>query len=227
MHLKLFRKNFGTRFKRHPRQGLDCSYPRRASSYPMKLKIPFILIYSRIVIAIVIGVIAFWNISNTPIWIVFLMSLGLLTDVFDGIIARKLNVSSEKLRIWDSNVDLFFWLTVLGSIFYLNPHFLSENFVWIFSVVALELLCYLVAYFKFKKTIATHSYLAKMWTLTLLVFLIDLTLHGSSRIPFVLCIGLGVVSRLEIIWIILKLNQWTTDVPSILNVSAINQKKSI
>jgi CDP-diacylglycerol--glycerol-3-phosphate 3-phosphatidyltransferase len=193
----------------------------------MMKKIPFLLIYSRILIGLLIGLIAIYKINNHAFWIVFLMSIGLITDIFDGIIARNLNVSSEKLRIWDSNVDQFFWLITIFSIFYLNIDFVIENSIWIGTIVLLEISCYLISYWKFKKTIATHSILAKFWTLTLLGFLIDLTLNGTSNIPFIICIFLGIISRVEIILIIKKLNNWTADVPSIFVVSKINQGISI
>jgi len=184
--------------------------------------IPFLLIYSRILIGIVIGLIAYYEVRHYAIVIVILMSLGLMTDIFDGIIARKLNVASERLRVWDSNVDLFFWLIVIGSIFYLNIEFVKNNIIWIGVIILLEFICYIFSYIKFKKTIATHSILAKVWALSLLVFLIDLTLSSSSEIPFIICIALGILSRLEIILIIIKLKEWTTDVPSVLAVSKIN-----
>lgn len=186
-------------------------------------KIPFLLIYSRILIAILIGVFAITKVDNYTYWIVILMSVGLLTDIFDGIIARKLGVSSRKLRIWDSNADQFFWLIVIGSIFYLNIDFVKENYIWIGLIALLELLCYLISYIKFKKPIATHSILAKMWTISLLVFLIDLCLNNTSHVAIIICIVLGILSRIEIILIILKLNKWTTDVPSILVVSKMNK----
>ncbi len=185
--------------------------------------IPFLLIYSRLAIGLVISLFALFRPSYYEITIVFLMILGLLTDVFDGIIARKLNVSSEKLRVWDSNVDLIFWLCVIGSIFYLNAAFVLKNAIWLGSVIFLELLCYLFSFLKFKKSIATHSILAKIWTLTLLIFLIDLTLNSTSQIPFIVCIVVGIISRLEIFFIIYKLHRWTTDVPSIFAVKKINQ----
>jgi len=186
-------------------------------------RIPFLLIYSRILIGIIIGVIAYFRIEDYSTWIVILMITGLLTDVFDGIIARKLNVSSEKLRIWDSNVDLFFWLITIISIFLLNIPFILENKFWILSILTLEFLAYILSYLKFKKTIATHSILAKIWTLVLLIFLIDLCINSHSYLPFIFCILLGILSRIEIIAIILSLKKWTTDVPSILVVAKINK----
>lgn len=186
-------------------------------------KIPFLLIYSRILLGILIGILAICKAPHSPIWIVLLMSLGLITDIFDGIIARKLKVSTEKLRVWDSNVDQFFWLVIIVSIFYLNIAFVFNNIVWIGCICLLECTAYLISYLKFKKSIATHSILAKIWTLSLLWFLIDLVLHSNSQVPFVVCVILGIVSRIEINLIILCLKQWTTDVPSIWVVPKINQ----
>ncbi len=170
-----------------------------------------------------IGILAIYKIENYPIWIVILMSLGLITDIFDGIIARRMNISTEKLRVWDSNVDQFFWIVIIVSVFYLRIDFVLAHMLWIGSVIGLELMSYVISYIKFKKTIATHSILAKFWTISLLWFLIDLTLNATSQIPFFVCIILGIILRIEINLIIIKLKKWTTDVPSIFAVSKINK----
>lgn len=188
----------------------------------MVKKIPFLLIFARIFIAIIIGLIAFSD-EDSRLLLVVLIIVGLLTDIFDGIVARKLNVSNEKLRVWDSNVDQFFWIVVLLAVFYLNWEFLSKNIFWILSIVFLEGICYLLSWIKFRKPIATHSILAKIWTLTLFVFLIDLLWNSESHYAYILCVFLGIVSRLEIILIILRLKKWTTDVPSLIHVEKINQ----
>lgn len=189
-------------------------------------KIPFLLIYSRIVIALVIIFLAWLKVDNYSFIITILILVGLLTDIFDGIIARKLNVSTEKLRIWDSNVDMFFWLSVIASIFYLRFELVKPHILPISLLLILELLAYLISFIKFKRTIATHSLLAKLWTLTLLLFLIELILNSTSY-TFVLCFVLGVISRVEIILIIATLKNWTTDVPSIITVRKINNGQEI
>ena len=91
---------------------------------------------------------------------------------FDGIIARKLGVSSERLRVLDSNVDQFFWLVTIGSIFYYAKDFIISEILWIGIIFTLEVSTYIVSYFKFKRTIATHSILAKFWTISLLIFFV-------------------------------------------------------
>lgn len=185
-------------------------------------KIPFLLIYSRILIALLVVLLVVLKPANHASIIAVIIIIGLLTDIFDGIIARKLNVSSEKLRIWDSNVDQFFWLAIIASIFYLRFSAIKPLFVTIGILVFLELLAYLISYIKFKRTVATHSLLAKFWTLTLLTFLVELLLYNTSK-TYLFCFWVGLVSRLEIIFIILKLNKWATDIPSIFVVNKINK----
>ncbi len=185
--------------------------------------LPFILVYSRILLGILIGVLSYFKIASYSIWIPSLMLIGLLTDVFDGIIARKYDVATKNLRVWDSNVDTFFWSIVIISIFYLNTTFFMNFRFPIFFVIILQISNYLLSYFRFQKPIATHSILAKIWTLSLLIFLIDLCINSEAYWSFILCIFLGIISRIEIALIILKLKKWTTDVPSIFVVDNINR----
>lgn len=187
-------------------------------------RLPFILVYSRFVMAILIGIITWINMESAPVMIVGLMTTGLLTDIFDGIIARRLGVATEKLRVWDSNVDQFFWIVILFSVFILHASFFMENYLVIMAIVVLEAVAYMISFLKFDRPIATHSYMAKIWTLTLFAFLVDLTLHAKSNLLFWICAIMGIVSRVEIILIIALLKKWATDVPSVLSVRGINKK---
>ncbi len=187
-------------------------------------KLPFLLVYSRLVIAVIIGILVFFKVDYVEVLLAILISLGVITDVFDGIIARKYGVATEKLRVWDSNVDQIFWLISVGAVFYLRIPFLIINYKWILLIIVLEFMAYVVSLLKFQKTIATHSILAKLWSLTLVAFLFDLLLTGNSRWLFCVCVVLGVISRIEIIAIILGLKKWTTDVASILKVNEINKR---
>lgn len=189
----------------------------------LRNQIPFYLIYSRIVSAGIFVLLAFSTFSERDMVIVALMLLGLVSDFFDGFLARKWGVSSEKLRIWDSNADQVFWLSAIGAIFYLNQTFVMAWWPWIAVLIGLEAGAYLVSYIRFKKPVATHSILAKMWTLTLLIFLIDLCINHASGWSFWLCIILGIISRTEIILILLMLKKWVTDVPSLMYVPKINK----
>lgn len=184
--------------------------------------LPIILVLSRIPLALVILALAIWQPDGAKTIISVLMLLGLLTDVFDGMLARKMNVSSERLRTLDSNVDQVFWIAVIASVVILRYSLMKGLIVPIGIVLGLEIAAYVTSYLKFKRTIATHSLLAKLWTLSLLVFLIEILLFESTT-TFYTCFWLGVISRLEIIGIILKLKKWANDIPSIWVVSKINK----
>ncbi len=186
-------------------------------------QIPFYLVYSRIVSAGLFILFCFIEFPMRDQWIVALMLGGIVSDFFDGVLARKWGVSSEKLRIWDSNADQVFWLSAIACIFLINATFLKSNLIIIGVVIGLEALTYLVSFVRFKKPIATHSILAKLWTATLLLFLIDLCLNHESFWLYWICIGLGLVSRIEILLKILSLKKWTTDVPSFFHVRKINR----
>jgi phosphatidylglycerophosphate synthase len=185
--------------------------------------IPYSLIYSRIVLGILVVLLAIFQPNHFENWIISSMILAIFTDIFDGIIARKIGLSTEKIRTHDSNVDLFFWLLSIVAIFSLRWVFVAEHLGLISIVFFLEISTYIFSFFKFKRTIATHSILAKIWTLSLLVFLIDLTIGQPHFLTFWICIVLGIISRLEIIAIILILKNWSTDVPSLRGAFKINK----
>lgn len=181
-------------------------------------QVPYLLIYFRILCAFIIGTFGFIEFEWRDFSIISLMVLALVSDIFDGVIARKTGTDSARLRIWDSTVDLFFWLVTIATIFYLNQDFVMQHLFALLSVLFLELFCYFICYIRFKRLVATHTWLAKIWTLFLLVFLVDLCLHGQSFLPFILCIIFGLISRLEINLIVLRLKKWRVDIPSIFHL---------
>lgn len=85
----------------------------------------------------------------------------------------------------------------------------------------------MVSFAKFKKEIATHSIGAKLWTLFLFTLLIELLLHCQSTFLFQVTIWLGVITRLEIIAIILILKNWSNDIPTVYHAIQLRKGKTI
>jgi len=142
------------------------------------------------------------------------MYLGLVSDILDGIIARKQNISSEKLRRMDSQIDMIFWLSIGFATWILYPKLISDNSVLIWTIIGMEIACYVISFIKFKKETCTHSFLSKLWGITLLVAFTFLIGFNHAGIPFAMAIIMGLISQLDIILIILILPKWTHDVPS-------------
>ncbi len=147
-------------------------------------------------------------------FLLVLMYLGLISDILDGIIARKINVSTEKLRRFDSQTDMIFWVSIGICIWLLNPDLISRNKGSISIIFVLEGMCYLISFMKFGKETCTHAFLSKIWGITLLIGFTSLIGFNYAGIPFLIAIIFGLISHTDRILITLLLPRWTHDVPS-------------
>jgi CDP-diacylglycerol--glycerol-3-phosphate 3-phosphatidyltransferase len=178
------------------------------------MNIPQVLILFRFLLAPVILILAyFFNEVSKPFIIVF-MYLGLLSDILDGIIARKQNISSATLRRLDSQVDMIFWLSIGVATWILYPQLISENATSITTILVMEVACYLISIVRFKRETCTHAFLSKLWGISLLIAFTSLIGFNHSGWPFYTVIVLGLVSHIDRILITLILPKWTHDVPS-------------
>lgn len=192
-----------------------------------KAIIPMALIYSRLAIGFVICGLSLFHLKNFGTIAIVLISIGLLTDVFDGIIARRLNVSSTKLRRLDSGIDQVFWILTAVAAFIHAPDFFRQHAVQLVLLLAAEAMIYAVCFLKFKREVATHSIAAKIWTLFLFATLIQIIASSGSGILFQLFFYIGIVTRLEILAIIIILDKWTNDVPTFYHAVLLRQGKPI
>src|SRR6201986_2015184 len=127
--------------------------------------IPKTLIYSRLLIGILIMIFSYIHIDNYKVIAVILFTVGLLTDIFDGIIARQLNISTQNLRRLDSSVDQLFFIVILIATYIESPRFFKDNSTELIILLSVEGLTYLICLIKFRKEIATHTISSKIWTL--------------------------------------------------------------
>ena len=178
------------------------------------MNIPLLLIGFRFLLAPTIILLAAIEGKSAGTIIVILMYLGLISDILDGIIARKQGVSTEKLRRLDSQTDMIFWLSIGIATWILHPKLIAENKFFIITIIVLEIACYVISWIKFRKETCTHAFLAKLWGLTLLVAFTSLIGFNYAGIPFYTAIIVGLLSYIDVILIILILPHWTHDIPS-------------
>lgn len=177
-------------------------------------KLPLLLIGFRFLLAPVMLCLGFFYKKEYKELIVVLLFLGLLSDIFDGIIARKKKISTATLRRLDSQTDMIFWLSAGFTAWFIWPQVISENKIVICILLAMEAACYLVSIIKFKKETCSHAYLSKFWGLTLLAAFTDLILNGNAGFLFFTCLIAGIISHVDRILITLILPHWQHDVPS-------------
>lgn len=190
-------------------------------------KLPILLIYSRLVIGFIIILLSLLHISHYPFIAVVLLVVGLLTDIFDGIIARRLNISTQHLRRLDSTIDQVFFIAVAVATYIQCPDFFTAHAVKLIILFSLEGLTYVVSFIKFKKEIATHTIGAKIWTLLLCATLVQIMVQCQSGILFEIFFWSGLLTRVEIIAIILALKNWVNDVPTFYHALQLRKGKEI
>lgn len=180
----------------------------------MKRYIPISLIIFRLILAPVILSLVYFLRQESRVTVIVLMYLGLLSDILDGIIARELNVSSEKLRRFDSQTDMLFWVSIGVSTWLLYPDLISAHRIPIILIFVMEGMCYLISIIKFGKETCTHAYLSKLFGIALLVAFTSLIGFNHAGISFFIAILFGLISHVDRILITLILPQWTHDIPS-------------
>jgi len=92
-----------------------------------------------------------------------------LTDMIDGPIARKFNVTSKFGATLDGGADV---LLVLVVLFRLMPivEFSNWIMIWIFIAIGMKVLTVVIGYIRHKQIIFLHTYANKFFVFSLFLF---------------------------------------------------------
>lgn len=152
-----------------------------------------------------------------PVAFTICLLLALLSDYFDGVIARRLDVATANLRRLDSAADTVFCLAALGAVWLLEPQVLQASIVMLCILLTLEVGRYAFDFGKFGREASYHMWSSKLWALTLFVsFFMLLVLRDDG--PWVMvALGLGILSDLEGLIISVLLPRWRHDVPTFIH----------
>jgi phosphatidylglycerophosphate synthase len=179
----------------------------------IKRAIPFSLIIFRLVLAPVM-LLWTWQTHRSGWFLVICLWAGMISDIFDGIIARKIGVADNRLRKWDANVDIVFWLAAGVCIWMLNGQLLKDHLYWIIALFILEPVSDLINLIKFRKSGCAHNWLSKLWGIILLITFTLLLAGKEPLLLFRICLIIGLVSQIDRIIISSLLPKAECDIPS-------------
>lgn len=143
-----------------------------------------------------------------------LLVAGFVSDVMDGVVARRFGVSTAGLRRLDSSVDTVFYLGVAFAAWRVAPEALRADAVGIALVIGTMLLNYAVEWAKFRREASYHAITARLFGVALFAALVALLATGEGTLLPVAIVA-GVVSHLENLAITLVLPRWEHDVKSV------------
>jgi phosphatidylglycerophosphate synthase len=143
------------------------------------------------------------------IWVIILV-IAFLSDIFDGVVARRLGVATAGLRRYDSATDTCFYLAMLWAAWKQHPEALREHAWGIGAVVVLEVTRNAVDLIKFHREAAYHMWSSKLWGVAnFLCFAALLGFSATWGLP--LAIVVGIYSQTEGLIASMVLTRWTRD----------------
>ena len=178
-------------------------------------KLPALLIIFRFFAGLMLVGISMTNVESAGIICAIILALGVLSDIFDGVLARKFNVVTDDLRLWDSRIDVIFWLCTAIALHILYPMLWQISWVMIVVLGIMETIPRIISHIRFKREASTHHILSKIFTLFLWATISFTFLNGKLGNLYWVTLFIGIISQLEAIAIMLIIPEWAVDVKSI------------
>jgi phosphatidylglycerophosphate synthase len=178
-----------------------------------KTMIPWMMAGGRALLGpvMVIGQRCGWN----GLTLAGIVVVALLSDIYDGVLARRWRCDTAGVRLFDSLADIAFYFGTAVA-FYLGwPISVHKHATLLRLLLGLEAAQILFALVKFGKPPSYHSYLAKTWGLVLASALVGIFAFGHPGVLLPLALWLGVASNLEGFTMSLVLPTWQRDVKTL------------
>src|SRR5665213_1120368 len=144
-----------------------------------------------------------------------LIVTALLSDIFDGILARRWHCDTANVRLFDSMADTFFYACVVAALWVGRPEVWASYGTPVLMLLALEAGRIGFDFIKFGKPASYHSYLAKTWGLVLARASETVFAAGHAAVLMTAAIVLGMACNLEGIAMSVMLPVWRRDVKTL------------
>ena len=140
---------------------------------------------------------------------------ALLSDYFDGVIARRLGVATAGLRRLDSITDTIFYVCALVAALVTARELVRPYFPALGVLLLVEAIRYAYDLRKFGKEASYHMWSSKLWGLLLFIGMWELLVLHRDGWPVALAIFWGIAADLEGLVISMTLRKWRADVPTL------------
>lgn len=178
-----------------------------------RLQIPWTMVGCRTVLGLGIPIAA--RHPNPEIWLGAMVAAGFLSDIYDGILARRWGTATPALRTADSTADTVFYLGVLTAIVERHWQIVHANLALLVVLLALEALRWIFDWLKFRHMASYHSHAAKIWGVLLAVATFALLCFDQAYWLVTLALYWGILCDLEGLTMSVLLPEWAYDVKTL------------
>ena len=185
--------------------------------------IPWFLVVSRALLGVAIPLAAA-RLHAPEIWLGAMIAAGFLSDIYDGVLARRWGTATAVLRIADSAADTVFYVGVLIAV--VERHWpVIHARLWLLAVLlGLEATRVVFDWAKFGRMASYHSYASKAWSALLALATIALLCFNRGFCLCTAAIAWGILCDLEGLAMSAMLPQWTHDVKNLRRALRIRRK---
>lgn len=176
--------------------------------------IPWGMVGIRVVLGPTAIFAASW-IQHPEAWLGAVIVVGFLSDVYDGILARRWGTEGARLRVADSAADTVFYLGVLAAVVLRHWPVLRERLGLLLALLLLEGLRLAFDWVKFRHMASYHSYVSKIWGILLATTAIALLCLNRAFWLVTVALVWGIVCDLEGLAISIMLPEWAHDVKTL------------
>ena len=145
----------------------------------------------------------------------FALLVSYSTDMIDGFLARKLKITSARGSQLDSLGDQLTFIMGLLGLLAFEYDFIKENYILILIAFTPYLIQLLIAYSKYGKATAFHTYLAKLSAIVQGVFILWALFLGPVYSMFYVMIVIGFLETIEEVALIYMYDYWVSDIKGI------------
>jgi len=136
-----------------------------------------------------------------------LITISLLTDILDGLIARVFRMQTKLGAKLDSWADTGTYILAFIAIYLFRWKEIKNEWIILSAFFITWIISYAVVLIKFKGLIGLHTYLSKITGYLQGAFIVILFLFGYNVWLFYLCLGVGIIACTEEIIIIITITQ--------------------
>ncbi|MEO8779007.1 MAG: CDP-alcohol phosphatidyltransferase family protein [Rhodanobacter sp.] len=150
--------------------------------------------------------------------------VAFVSDILDGVVARRLNMATPALRRLDSAADTVFYAACVFAAWHLYPDAIMQRLGPLGVLALLEVTRYAVDFAKFRREASYHMWSSKLWGIALFAGFFGLLVLGSSGTAVSLAVYVGIIADIEGLAITFVLPQWQSDVPSFVHALRARRK---
>ena len=185
--------------------------------------IPWSMVVSRALLGVAISIAAA-RMRAPEAWLGAMIVAGFLSDIYDGVLARRWGTATAALRIADSAADTVFYVGVLIAV--VERHWpVIHARLWLLAVLlGLEATRVVFDWVKFGRMASYHSYASKAWSALLALATIALLCFNRGFWLSTVAIAWGILCDLEGLAMSAILPEWTHDVKNLRRALRIRRK---